>query len=267
MRNRFPGQRNEISDGGTEGAFEITALAVSVTPRTAAGVVDAAVKALDGDDALLIAGHNLHSVYLAHTDIEFANFYKRVSVALVDGRPVLALLNRQLRAERQPRLPSTYRVGSTDWVMQCLGSPALSRVCVLGASTRSNHEFVRIAHSRAPGVAFLSVPADPWNAEALDDVADKVLAFRPQLTLIGMGMPLQESVAVALIGKGLTGVVATVGGAIDQLSGEQSNAPRWLGRVGLEWAWRLASNPRRLAHRYLIEPFKLMHVLRSKARS
>jgi exopolysaccharide biosynthesis WecB/TagA/CpsF family protein len=56
-------------------------------------------------------------------------------------------------------------------------------------------------------------------------------------------------------------VVAAVGGAIDQLSGLQSNSPRWLGKMGLEWLWRFASQPKRLFFRYWVEPFLLAGVL------
>jgi N-acetylglucosaminyldiphosphoundecaprenol N-acetyl-beta-D-mannosaminyltransferase len=43
-----------------------------------------------------------------------------------------------------------------------------------------------------------------------------------------------------------------VGGAVDILGGVRRRAPRWLQRLGLEWAYRLAQDPRRLAGRYVV---------------
>ena len=49
-------------------------------------------------------------------------------------------------------------------------------------------------------------------------------------------------------------VTCTVGGCLDYIGGAQELAPRWLGKYGLEWAYRLARSPRRLSRRYLLEP-------------
>ena len=48
------------------------------------------------------------------------------------------------------------------------------------------------------------------------------------------------------------GVLAGVGAAVDFLSGNKPRSPRWLQRLGLEWLFRLAAEPRRLWRRYLI---------------
>jgi N-acetylglucosaminyldiphosphoundecaprenol N-acetyl-beta-D-mannosaminyltransferase len=72
-----------------------------------------------------------------------------------------------------------------------------------------------------------------------------------------MGMPRQEEWIAAnrhLIGRG---VFFPVGAAFDYEAGVQSAAPRWTGRLGVEWLYRLLSQPRRLAHRYLVEPWFL----------
>ena len=85
--------------------------------------------------------------------------------------------------------------------------------------------------------------------------------FDPQLLLVGMGMPLQERLASELRGSTRVPVIAAVGGAVDQISGAQSLAPRWVGRMGFEWLWRLASDPRRLTGRYVVEPVRLAGLL------
>ncbi|WP_237216772.1 WecB/TagA/CpsF family glycosyltransferase, partial [Falsiroseomonas oryziterrae] len=63
------------------------------------------------------------------------------------------------------------------------------------------------------------------------------------------------------------GTALCIGASLLFLSGEERRAPRPLQRAGLEWAWRLAQDPRRLARRYLVEDPVLLSLLwREKAR-
>lgn len=82
---------------------------------------------------------------------------------------------------------------------------------------------------------------------------DLVARTRPDLVILGMGMPKQERVA-RLMKHGLRQDVAIVcGGAIlDFLSGHITRAPLWMRNLGLEWMFRLGLEPRRLFHRYVI---------------
>jgi len=73
-----------------------------------------------------------------------------------------------------------------------------------------------------------------------------------------MGMPRQEEWIAANSHRLSANLIMPVGGLMDYLTGRTSTPPRMLGRLGLEWAWRLASEPRRLAFRYLVEPCLLL---------
>ena len=83
-------------------------------------------------------------------------------------------------------------------------------------------------------------------------------AFEPDVIFVGMGMPRQELWISRNRSAIRRGVIFSVGAAFDYEAGVQAAAPRWMGRIGLEWLFRLASQPRRLAHRYLIEPWRLL---------
>jgi N-acetylglucosaminyldiphosphoundecaprenol N-acetyl-beta-D-mannosaminyltransferase len=56
-------------------------------------------------------------------------------------------------------------------------------------------------------------------------------------------------------------VIFSVGAAFDYEAGAQKAAPRWMGRLGLEWLYRLIADPRRLFRRYLIEPWALSDLM------
>lgn len=236
-------------------------LKVDVTPLNRQELLREMGHAVDSREQMLVVGHNLHSVYLHQTDSAFREAYGRASVRLADGMPVLAAMSFTRLIRLQPPLPVTRRLGSTDWVQGCVGLPQVRRVALLGASTASNAGAAQTLSDQAPGTEFLSLPADPWRDADLGELVQTLRGFDPDVLLVGMGMPLQERVITELRDQLSVPVVAAVGGALDQLSGTQPLAPRWLGRMGLEWAWRLASNPRRLSHRYLVEPMHLALLL------
>lgn len=241
-------------------------LDLRVTPMDQETLLARLAREIASGGRVTVAGHNLHSAYLMRTEAPFRRFYEQAEVRLIDGMPLLALLGLHITRDGRARLGPRHRLGSTDWVPQAVHLPAVRRVALLGASASSNAGAAeKLSGSTGGGaddaVEVLSLPADPWSPEDLDDVVARLRAFAPEILLIGMGMPLQERIATALRARTEIPVIATVGGAIDQLSGAQSLAPRWLGRIGLEWAWRLASDPRRFAGRYLVEPLRLARLI------
>ncbi|TGO05803.1 WecB/TagA/CpsF family glycosyltransferase [Serinibacter arcticus] len=245
----------------------VDVLGVNVSIVTVDDLVSFVDSAVAGSFPVVIAAHNLHSVYLARTDSEFARFYQGSDVVVVDGWPVLAGLNRARAASGLAPLPSSHRFGSTDWIDRATALAAVRRVAVIGASSESSSAFVARLLSSPDAPEVLAIPGHPWSADRAAEAVERVSSFEPDLVLVGMGMPLQEQVVTGLIGHLDRGVIATVGGAIDQLSGTQSLAPRWTGRLGVEWLWRLASDPRRLARRYLVEPVQLALVIAKERRA
>lgn len=235
-------------------------LKVAVTPLTTPEVLEKIRHATTHAEQLTILAHNLHSVHLFHTNVEFRQHCEDAEVVLVDGMPVLAALSVGRLSQRRAPLSVLRRVGSTDWVLAAAALPGIERIVLLGGTDAANTAAVR-TFTRHSAARVVGIPGDPWDNADLAAVAAQVRQFDPQLLLIGMGMPLQERIAAYLREATDVPVTAAVGGALDQVSGTQSLAPRWLGRTGFEWAWRLASDPRRLAGRYLVEPFRLSAVL------
>lgn len=94
-------------------------------------------------------------------------------------------------------------------------------------------------------------------------------AQRPALIVLGMGMPRQEQVALELRAALTHPCLIVCGGAvIDFLGGKSPRAPAFVRQAGLEWAFRLALEPKRLFRRYVMgNPLFLARALRLKARS
>lgn len=92
------------------------------------------------------------------------------------------------------------------------------------------------------------------NLAAQQSIADFIEREAPALTLFAIGAPQSEIVAHLVQQRGRAGGVALcIGASIEFLTGGKRRAPRLLQRLSLEWAFRLASEPRRLWRRYLVE--------------
>ena len=97
----------------------------------------------------------------------------------------------------------------------------------------------------------------------LHDYLSLVNLHRPELIVLGMGMPKQEAVAQALRSKlGFPCTIVCGGAIIDFLAGRTTRAPLWMRRAGMEWIYRLFKEPKRLARRYVVgNPVFLMRAL------
>ena len=85
-----------------------------------------------------------------------------------------------------------------------------------------------------------------------DAVIAEINASGAEILLVGMGMPVQEHWIARNRHRLKPRVVIAVGGLFDYYSGRVTRAPRLLRNNGLEWAWRLAMEPRRLFKRYVV---------------
>ncbi|UTM36545.1 WecB/TagA/CpsF family glycosyltransferase [Rhodococcus pyridinivorans] len=206
----------------------------------------------------LLLNHNLHSVYLFTKSRHFRRAYGLADKVIVDGFPVLAVLNLERKMEGGEPFSRNARCGSTDWIHRLEGLREGTRIGLIGASRDSNEAAVAELERMYP-----SFEIRGWNGfEQATQLAQTSFAelkeFSPELVLIGLGMPKQELYVLEHWDNLPTATYASVGGAIDQISGHQKLAPRWTGKYGIEWLWRLLSDPRRLYARYLVEPFKLI---------
>lgn len=105
------------------------------------------------------------------------------------------------------------------------------------------------------------------SAEERQKCIDFIVETNAPMTFLAIGMPQQEIIA-DLVSRhpDARGIGLCIGASIDFLTGKQQRAPEWMQKAGMEWLYRLASNPRRLANRYLVECPKIFYLMLLKAR-
>jgi N-acetylglucosaminyldiphosphoundecaprenol N-acetyl-beta-D-mannosaminyltransferase len=109
--------------------------------------------------------------------------------------------------------------------------------------------------SRAPALQVAGIhapPIKPVGSEPDREAVERINQSSADVVWVGLGSPKQD-LWMALHRPYLnTPLLIGVGAAFDLLAGVKRQAPRWMQRTGLEWAFRLSQEPRRLAKRYLV---------------
>jgi N-acetylglucosaminyldiphosphoundecaprenol N-acetyl-beta-D-mannosaminyltransferase len=108
---------------------------------------------------------------------------------------------------------------------------------------RERYPRLQIAFEMSPPFRELSVEED-------DQVVRDIASSGARLLFVGLGCPKQEKWITSHAGR-VHAVMFGVGAAFDFIAGTKPQAPRWMMRIGFEWCFRLASEPRRLTKRYL----------------
>jgi N-acetylglucosaminyldiphosphoundecaprenol N-acetyl-beta-D-mannosaminyltransferase len=210
----------------------------------------------------IIANHNLHSVYLFHRHAKLREFYSHVHWTYLDGMPLVALG----RLYGYP-LQREQRVTNVDWMGPLMELAAESgwRVFNLGSPRHVAEEGAAKLRKLYPALqievsdGFFDASRGSAENEAL---IQRINAYRPDLLMVGMGMPRQEFWTQENFARLDAHVIlSSAGAALEYIAGATPTPPRWAGRVGLEWIFRLAHEPRRLFSRYLIEPWYILLLL------
>ena len=109
--------------------------------------------------------------------------------------------------------------------------------------------------ARSAGLQVVGTFSPPYRAlsPAEDqEIIERINASGADLVWVGLSTPKQDRWMASHVGRLRAPVLIGVGAAFDFLSGAKRQAPRWMQRSGLDWCFRLASEPRRLWRRYLV---------------
>jgi N-acetylglucosaminyldiphosphoundecaprenol N-acetyl-beta-D-mannosaminyltransferase len=100
----------------------------------------------------------------------------------------------------------------------------------------------------AAGISIVAV----WDGFSGGPSVEELRDVRPQLLLVAIGAHAQERWSYEIAAAAGVPAIVTCGGLFDFLAGDKRRAPAWMQRMGLEWLFRLALEPRRLISRYLL---------------
>ena len=224
---------------------------------------DIANRAITGNGKVLLGHHNLHSLYLCETMPSMVQFYSKTDFIHIDGMS-LVLLGKLLGLN----LTAENRLTCLDWLLPLMTHCQSSldcrlRVFLLGGEPGVADTAGRAFENQVDKIEVRSHHGffPMHDPEKNGEILEMINAFQPHLLLVGMGMPRQEEWIVKNADLVQANVVWSLGAFMDYYAGIIPTPPRWLGSLGLEWAYRLYSEPRRLWKRYLWEPWFIARLL------
>lgn len=196
--------------------------------------------------------------------------YDRADVTVADGMPLVWAA--RLQGDELPE-----RVAGSTMVGLIAARAAAEKrsLYFLGGAPGAAARAASILTDRHPGlrIAGTSSPmvSDPPTAEQLGPIRDELARLQPDILMVGLGSPKQERLIDQLRATLPAAWMIGVGISFSFIAGDVRRAPPWMQKTGLEWVHRLAQEPKRLAHRYLIDdiPFAVSlfaHAFRRRGR-
>jgi len=226
----------------------INVLGVGISVLNLQTALDAIAGAVKSRRKGYLCVTGVHGVMEAQADANFKNILNGAFLCTPDGMPMV-------------------------WAGKLNGHPAMSRVygpdlmldvCAWSEKSGCRHFF----YGGADGVAELlaeklkakfpklvvagtfTPPFRALNADEEKELAEQIRISQPDILWVGLSTPKQEKFMAEYLPKLAVTLMVGVGAAFDFHSGRVKQAPRWMQRSGLEWFYRLCSEPRRLAKRY-----------------
>jgi N-acetylglucosaminyldiphosphoundecaprenol N-acetyl-beta-D-mannosaminyltransferase len=222
-----------------------------VTMEAVVSQAVAALKQRTGQRPLLIVGPNAQLVTLAERNQRFAEAIEAASLSVPDGASVVW-------ASRLLSSPAPERVTGGELMERLCAEAAIKGFTVffLGGLPGAAAGAAANLTLRYPGLKIVDTYCPPFGFEAdpaeLSSIRRRITQSSPDLLCVAFGAPKQE-IWMHEHGSALpVGVVIAVGAALDTQAGLRRRAPSWTHRLGVEWLYRLACEPRRLWRRYLI---------------
>jgi len=236
------------------GALEVDALNM-------AEAIDSIVQLVRDGRGGTVFTPNVDHVVQAEHDAPFREAYGRATLSLVDGTPVLW-------AAKLLGTPLPEKLSGSDLFEPLVARAAKEklRVVLLGGGPGVAELAAKNLKARLPELEIVDTLAPRIGLSPTDEereCVERLVQAKADLIFVCLGAPKQELFSDRNRQRLAPAVLIGFGAAVDFAAGTLPRAPAWMSKAGLEWAFRLGREPRRLAARYLLrdpEFFKIVAV-------
>jgi N-acetylglucosaminyldiphosphoundecaprenol N-acetyl-beta-D-mannosaminyltransferase len=243
---------------------KVNVLGVGVDPLTVEELHERMLGFVENGDHALVLHANAHGLNLAYRDERLRGFLNGAQLVFCDGAGVMLAARLLGRG-----IPERITYADWTWKLAAFAEERGLSLFFLGArpgvaekaARRLEYRFPKLRIAGAEHGYFDRTPGSPEN----EAVIKKINAARPDVLLVGFGMPLQELWLAENWEKVDANVALTGGAVFDYVSGELRRGPRILTDHGLESVARLMVEPRRMWRRYVVgNPLFLLRVLKQR---
>jgi len=241
------------------GSARVNILGVSVSAVDLTKAVFTIASWIDNKNLHSITLCNVYTVMECFYNPELRKLVNKSGLVVPDGMPLVWL-------SRYFGYRETGRVYGPD-LMDAMCKYSLVkgyRHYFYGGAAGVASELARVLATRYPGLQIAGEYSPPFRKigemEA-QKVIENINDANPDIVWVGLGTPKQDYWVAGHRSRLRAPVLIPVGAAFDFFTGRISQAPKWMQNHGLEWLFRLAAEPRRLAYRYLLyNPLFIFHV-------
>ena len=194
---------------------------------------------------------NAYNVALARQDRSYAELLNSADYVFSDGVPITWVGKRAY-----PQLSTTWeRVYGPDVMTMVMerSQPSTPRHYLLGSTPDVLQALTKSIRMRFPGAQIVGTDSPAFRTPTEQELRDRdqrIAESAATHVWVGLGTPRQDW-EVKRLATRLPVAALAVGAAFDFIAGTKPQAPIWMQRSGLEWAYRFAREPRRLAKRYV----------------
>jgi N-acetylglucosaminyldiphosphoundecaprenol N-acetyl-beta-D-mannosaminyltransferase len=227
----------------------VNVLGVGVNPVSQAQALATIEGWIAAKDRQYVCVSGIHGVMESQRDEELRAIHNAAGMVVPDGMPLVWL-------SRMQGFRQVERVYGPDLLLSCCDR-SLSRGYrhfFYGGGPGVPELLIGRLQARFPGLQVAGSYSPPFRVltPAEDrDVVDRINGVQPDIVWVGLSTPKQERWMAQHRGQLTAPVFVGVGAAFDFHAGLKRQAPRWMQRSGLEWMFRLLTEPRRLWRRYL----------------
>jgi N-acetylglucosaminyldiphosphoundecaprenol N-acetyl-beta-D-mannosaminyltransferase len=228
-------------------------------PYTLAASVERIDELIKQGEPACIVTANLHYAMLTDARRELRDVNEQAAFVLADGMPLVW-------ASRLQKTPLPERVAGSDliWKICELAARHQYRIFFLGGKPGVADKAADLLRGLYPGIAIVGAYSPPFRkmtGEEESNLIAEMRRLRPHILILAFGQPTGELWMARNCERMQVPVAIQLGASIDFVAGNVRRAPRRLQRYGLEWAFRLAQEPRRLLGRYFWNGLFLVRML------
>jgi N-acetylglucosaminyldiphosphoundecaprenol N-acetyl-beta-D-mannosaminyltransferase len=238
-------------------------LDLSIAPLTYPEVLENLENSIIQDKKTFCVTLNLDMLRLSQQHYDFANIIKAADLVFADGMPLVWL-------SHFSKTPLPQRVAGCDvgYDLCRLSHEKGYKVFFLGAAEGVAEQAKARLLKRYPNLQVVGTHSPDketlQNDAASFNLIEQINASGAQILLVALGAPKQERWIARHRDHLKANVILPCGGTLDFMAGVQAKAPSFFGVLGLEWLYRLLSNPTRLFERYILHDLPFLVVLVSQ---
>jgi N-acetylglucosaminyldiphosphoundecaprenol N-acetyl-beta-D-mannosaminyltransferase len=228
----------------------VNVLGVGVSAITMADALASIERWIETGTRRYVCVTGVHGIMESQSDPALRDIHNHAGLVTPDGMPLVWLSRLQGHSQVE-------RVYGPDLMLACCRKSVSRgyRHFFYGGAPGVPERLAATLQERFPGLMVAGTWSPPFGEPTTDEeraAVERINAVSPHIVWVGLSTPKQERWMARQVGRLRAPVLIGVGAAFDFNAELKRQAPRWMQRSGLEWLFRLGTEPRRLWRRYLI---------------